>query len=88
MIVKLTSYETRKVIYTKKRKFKGTRYVVTENLTKRRAEHIAHDNIKNLKYENKKLQERIKLKQGKDDGTSLWKFIATDTKVRLSRSLI
>ena len=50
VIVKLTSYETRKVIYTKKRKLKGTRYVVTENLTKRRAEHIAHDNIKNLKY--------------------------------------
>ena len=38
VIVKLTSYETRKAIYTNKRKLKGTRFVVTENLTKRRAE--------------------------------------------------
>ena len=38
VIVKLTSYETRKPIYTNKRKLKGTRFVVTENLTKRRAE--------------------------------------------------
>ena len=38
VIVKLTSYETRKAIYTNKRKLKGMRYDVTENLTKRRAE--------------------------------------------------
>ena len=40
VIVKLTSYETRKAIYTNKRKLKGTRFVVTENLTKRRAERL------------------------------------------------
>ena len=38
VIVKLTSYESRKAIFNNKRKLKGTRYVVTENLTKRRAE--------------------------------------------------
>ena len=38
VIVKLTSYETRKAIFSNKRKLKGSRYVVTENLTKRRAE--------------------------------------------------
>ena len=38
VIVKLTSYETRKLIFNNKRKLKGTRYVVTVNLTKRRAE--------------------------------------------------
>ena len=43
--------------------------------------------IKNLKYENKKLQERIKLKQGKGDGTSVCKYIATDAKLRLNTGL-
>ena len=43
--------------------------------------------IKNLKYENKKLQERIKLKQGKYDGISVCKFIATDAKLRLNTGL-
>ena len=38
VIVKLTSYETRRAIFSSKRKLKGSRYVVTENLTKRRAE--------------------------------------------------
>ena len=33
--------------------------------------------ITNLKY-HKKLQESIKLKHGKDDGTSIWKFISID----------
>ena len=33
VIVKLTTYETRKAIFSNKRKLKGTRYVVTENLT-------------------------------------------------------
>ena len=32
------SYETRRAIFSSKRKLKGSRYVVTENLTKRRAE--------------------------------------------------
>ena len=35
---KLTSYKTRKAIFSNKRKLKGSHYVVTENLTKRRAE--------------------------------------------------
>ena len=43
--------------------------------------------INNLKYENKKLHESIKLKQGKGDGTSVCKFIATDAKLRLNTGL-
>ena len=38
IIVKFTSYETRRRVFTAKRKLKGTKLVVTENLTKRRSE--------------------------------------------------
>ena len=36
--MKFTSYETRRRVFTAKRKLKGTKLVVTENLTKRRSE--------------------------------------------------
>ena len=38
IIVKLTSYDTRRKIFGAKRQLKGTRLVITENLTKRRSE--------------------------------------------------
>ena len=38
IIVKLTSYDTRRQIFGAKRQLKGTRLVITENLTKRRSE--------------------------------------------------
>ena len=38
VIVKLTAYEARILIYNNNHKLKGSRYIVTENLTKRRAE--------------------------------------------------
>ena len=38
VIVKFASYETRRRVFTAKRKLKGTKLVVTENLTKRRSE--------------------------------------------------
>ena len=38
IIVKLTSYDTRRQIFGGKRQLKGTRLVITENLTKRRSE--------------------------------------------------
>ena len=37
IIVKLKNYETRRSIFSAKRKLKGTRWVVTENLTKHRS---------------------------------------------------
>ena len=38
IIVKLTSYDTRRKIFGAKRQLKGTRLVITENLTKRRSD--------------------------------------------------
>ena len=38
IIVKLTSYDTRRKIFGAKQQLKGTRLVITENLTKRRSE--------------------------------------------------
>ncbi len=38
IIVKFASYETRRRVFTAKRKLKGTKLVVMENLTKRRSE--------------------------------------------------
>ena len=38
VIVKFTSYEPRRAIFTAKRKLKGTKFVITENLTRRRME--------------------------------------------------
>ena len=38
MIVKFTSYEPRRAIFTSKRKLKGTHIVITENLTRRRVD--------------------------------------------------
>ena len=45
------------------------------------------NDINNLKYENQKFQESIKMKQDKGDGTSICKFIATDAEVRLNTGL-
>ena len=38
IIVKFTSHETRRRVFTTKRKPKGTKLVITENLTKQRSE--------------------------------------------------
>ena len=38
IIIKLTSYDTRRTIFAAKRKLKGTKLVITENLTKTRAQ--------------------------------------------------
>ena len=38
IIVKFRSYETRRRVFSAKRKLKGSKVVVTENLTKRRSE--------------------------------------------------
>ena len=37
-VIKLTSYDTRRTIFAAKRKLKGTKLVITENLTKTRAQ--------------------------------------------------
>ena len=38
VIVKFTSYEPRRAVFTSKRKLKGTHIVITENLTSRRVD--------------------------------------------------
>ncbi len=38
VIVKFTSYEPRRAIFTSRRKLKGTHIVITENLTRRRVD--------------------------------------------------
>ena len=38
IIVKFTSYESRRKTFTSKRKLKGTKLIITEHLTKKRAE--------------------------------------------------
>ena len=51
IIMKLTSYEARRSIFAAKRKHKGTKLVITENLTKMRAQLLKKarkmDNVEN-----------------------------------------